>query len=105
MELKSPIKSKRCSLSTETVQTPHIEKGERCFCTYRLGAGELGRYVEADEVVPHNNVRHPITIVSNLRKSTFRLNPGELPLGRKGIGGLLEPGTLGYGSGAASAVA
>lgn len=37
------------------------------FGAYRLRAGELGRYVEIDEVVSHENVGHAIAIVSHLR--------------------------------------
>lgn len=34
-----------------------------------LRAGELGRYVEIDEVLAHQNVRHAVTIVSNRSKA------------------------------------
>lgn len=37
------------------------------FGAYRLRAGELGRYVEIDEVVSHKNVGDAIAIVSHLR--------------------------------------
>lgn len=33
-----------------------------------LRAGELGRYVEIDEVLSHENVRYTVTIISNRPK-------------------------------------
>lgn len=36
--------------------------------TYGLRAGELGRYMEIDEVLSHEDIRHTITIVSDLQK-------------------------------------
>lgn len=34
-----------------------------------LRAGELGRYVEIDEVLSHQNVRHTVTVVGNRSKA------------------------------------
>lgn len=36
--------------------------------TYGLRVGELGRYMETDEVLSHEDIRHTITIVSDLQK-------------------------------------
>lgn len=51
----------------ETVKKkcPISRKGD--FGAYRLRAGELGRHMEIDEVVSHENVGHAIAIVSHLQ--------------------------------------
>ena len=35
--------------------------------------------MEIDEVLTDENVRHPIAVISNLQKSTFKLNLGGIP--------------------------
>lgn len=54
------------------------------FCTYSLGAGELGRYVEIDEVLSHEDVGHAITIVSDLQNQVSRcLTSGKEPMRKR----------------------
>lgn len=52
------------------------------FCTYCLGAGELGGDVEVDEILSHKDIRHAIAIVSDLHNKAVYTHS----LGKEAVG-------------------
>ena len=54
-------------LKKEMIKTPRPPRRGGALASYRLRAGELGGYVEVDEVFSHQDVRHAIAVVGDLR--------------------------------------